>query len=235
MKAYIITMERSPVSISGAGKLAESIRKYAPKVEPIVWAAVTPEDSRFDQYKDLWNYPWTSPETCPISKIVKTPYRTSTPKGHVACSVSHYLLWEKAARSDKPIMVLEHDAIFVQPFKLYKHEIENWNAIGINNPIGATRKSGEYNAQTQKTAAANLYADPIVSVPWVDNQKSIPQGLAGNSAYIITPKGGKILLELIDKYGMWPNDALMCKQLMDGLGQTHTYYTQVQRLGSTTT
>ena len=64
---------------------------------------------------------------------------------------------------------------------------------------------------------------------------SVPQGLAGNSAYIIKPAGAKQMIELVDEYGLWPNDAIMCKQLVKGLGVTKKFYTKVQRTRSTTT
>ena len=64
---------------------------------------------------------------------------------------------------------------------------------------------------------------------------NIAQGIGGNSAYYIKPEGAKKLLELVDEYGAWPNDALMCHQLVANLGVTKTHYTTVQRLPSTTT
>ena len=70
--------------------------------------------------------------------------------------------------------------------------------------------------------------------PWIDSQ-SVPQGLAGNSAYIIKPEGAKQMLELVDRYGLWPNDAIMCRQLFPLLGVTKTHYTWIQGLRSTTT
>ena len=74
----------------------------------------------------------------------------------------------------------------------------------------------------------------IQPVPTID-EFNIPQGLAGNSAYIIKPSGAEKMIELVFKYGLWPNDALMCKQLVDKIGVTKTFYTRVQGLTSTTT
>ena len=71
-------------------------------------------------------------------------------------------------------------------------------------------------------------------VPWIDDQ-TIPQGLAGNSAYIITPAGAEQLIKLVKEYGLWPNDAIMCRQLVRRLGVTKKFYTHIQNLRSTTT
>jgi GR25 family glycosyltransferase involved in LPS biosynthesis len=73
----------------------------------------------------------------------------------------------------------------------------------------------------------------IQPVPSVD-EFNIPQGLAGNSAYIIKPDGAKDILSAAREHGLWPNDALMCKQLVPKLGVTKTYFTRVQGLPSTT-
>ena len=63
----------------------------------------------------------------------------------------------------------------------------------------------------------------------------VPQGLACNSAYVIKPSGAKKMIELTKEHGMWPNDALMCKQLISTLGVTRNFYSTIQGLRSTTT
>ena len=58
--------------------------------------------------------------------------------------------------------------------------------------------------------------------------------MAGNSAYIIKPALAKSVIDKFKEIGMWPNDALLCKQLFPMIGQTKTYYTTVQGTESTT-
>ena len=43
------------------------------------------------------------------------------------------------------------------------------------------------------------------------------------------------MVELTKEYGAWPNDALMCRQLIFKLGVTKTYYTKTQGTKSSTT
>ena len=74
----------------------------------------------------------------------------------------------------------------------------------------------------------------IQPVPRID-KKEIAQGLAGNSAYIITPKAAGKVIQDVDTYGAWPNDAILCYQINPYLRVTKTYYTAVQGLRSTTT
>lgn len=38
-------------------------------------------------------------------------------RGEVACALSHISLWAKCVEQDKPLVVLEHDSIMIQPYK----------------------------------------------------------------------------------------------------------------------
>jgi GR25 family glycosyltransferase involved in LPS biosynthesis len=157
-----------------------------------------------------------------------SPYVGDT-ETRIACFFSHYLLWEQCVNENEPFLILEHDAEFINKVNWDHLEKSKYQIIGINDPRGATRRSLEYH----KSVQASKYT--IAPPPYIDDQH-VPQGLAGNSAYCIKPLGAKKLIELVEKNGIWPNDAIMCKQLLPGmLGQTKKYYTKVQGLVSTTT
>lgn len=47
-------------------------------------------------------------------------------RGEVACALSHISLWAKCVEQDKPLVVLEHDSVMVQPY--LKHAV--FNSIG---------------------------------------------------------------------------------------------------------
>ena len=197
MDAYIISMPENAQSRIGTTCLTESMARHAPRLNPILEKAVTPTDIRFNQYKNLWNYPWDKEELDPKTDLLKTPYRTSNPSAHVCCSISHYLLWKKAAHSMQPIMVLEHDALFTCNFNIYGHDVQDWDIVGINDPRGNTRRSGTYHLGVQDLADKHMRINQVVAAPWVDpGRRDIPQGIAGNSAYIITPSGGDRLVKL---------------------------------------
>ncbi len=150
----------------------------------------------------------------------------------VACFLSHYWLWLEVAESDEPRIILEEDALFVKPLDLDILESTKFDIVGLNDPRGATRKSGVFHDKVE--SPSNLGYN-IIPVPSVDNQ-NVPQGLAGNSAYFIRPEGAKTLVRLVKEHGAWPNDAIMCKQLMPKqLGVTTIYYTRVQGTKSKTT
>jgi len=158
--------------------------------------------------------------------------------------VSHMRLWHYVAQLNIPLMVLEHDAIFTKTFseknlsELIESESSTTTAgedsvgvIGLNDPRGATRKSSVY---LEKVLESTSNGNVKVPAPWIDD-KYIPQGIAGNSAYIIGPKAARKLFNLIGEYGLWPNDAIMCKQLMGPiLHQAYPFYTGLQGISSTT-
>ena len=81
------------------------------------------------------------------------------------------------------------------------------------------------------------YCDILEVVPNIDNSQEppLPMGIAGNSAYIIRPFAAKELLKTTKELGVWPNDAIMCKQLFPWLRVVYPYYSTTQRNVSTTT
>jgi GR25 family glycosyltransferase involved in LPS biosynthesis len=173
-----------------------------------------------------WNYPWVGKEQCLQTGLLKAAYKTDNPKARVACALSHYLLWKRCVSIDEPIMILEHDAKFVEKIDFDINDSKMY-IVGINNPLGATRRAREF-----YTTIVNNKTW-IQLVPKVDHY-DVPQGLAGNSAYIIKPEGASRMLKLVKEHGLWPNDALMCRQLVPRLGVTKKFYTQVQGTRSTT-
>ena len=180
-----------------------------------------------------WNYPWEGVVTDLKTGLKKSAYPTRNRLNRIACAISHYRLWAVCVKTNKPMLIMEHDAIFIQRLR-YDNLLEDnhYNIIGINNPIGNTRKSHEFHKILQQSVDRENTG--IVPVPTIDNF-DIPQGLAGNSAYIIKPKGARMCIKAASEHGLWPNDALMCKQLIPHMGVTKAYYTNTQRVVSTTT
>lgn len=230
MRAFAITMWGHEGSKNGFNKLKQSWESSMHPFPLKRFAAITYDDnldSIMDSYKIKWNYPWEEAERDLASGLLKTPYPTRNPKARIACALSHYALWKKCYLEDEPILVLEHDAVFTKTLN-YQYILESkYDIIGINDPRGATRKARDYFIAVERNK------DSLQRPPVIDDL-SIPQGIAGNSAYIMKPSGAKKMLDLVDEYGLWPNDALMCRQLVPTLGITKEYYTKVLGFGSTT-
>ena len=230
MKAYCIVIKDNELSESAYSKLVESSEKVSNDFQIERFDAITPINVNKDMAINgvKWNYPWTGGGLDMASGLLKKAYPTKNPDSRIACAMSHYNLWKKCVEDDEPILILEHDAIFKKKINFNTTDIK-YGIIGINNPIGNTRKAHLFDNKIQSKD------NDFQPVPSIDSD-NVPQGLAGNSAYIIKPSAAKHLIELVNQFGLWPNDAIMCKQLMPGeLGVTKTYYTDTQKLKSTTT
>jgi len=227
MKAYAIVIKGMELSEFAFSKLQESSFKVKNNFEIKRFDAVVPTDvdKLLKTYNIKWNYPWEGKVSDFATGLIKSAYITARPKARIAAALSHYTLWMKASMLQEPILVLEHDACFITKLDLNKTK---GDIIGINNPLGCTRKSNEYYHQIIKNQ------DMFQRAPTIDDV-TIPQGLAGNSAYIIKPQGATHMLNLVKEYGLWPNDAIMCKQLVPNLYVTRKFYTIVQNTRSTTT
>lgn len=229
MKAYAIVIRDNEISQEGFRRLKESSVKVGNKFDIEEFEAVTPDrvKSLLLQYGIRWNYPWEGTVIDFASGLKKTAYQTKNPNARIACALSHYSLWKKCVELDEPILILEHDAYFIKRYDadpLYMQP----NILGINNPLGCTRRAQQY---YDAIVNINTFSTPV---PWID-EKNVPQGLAGNSAYIIKPAGASHMIQLVKEYGLWPNDAIMCRQLVPNLSVTTEFYTRCQNLKSTTT
>jgi len=232
MKAKVITLSDNKESFEAADRLIDSSNHYKNEFTIEKFKAAEPKDvvSGFFNRGLKWNYPWTEGHLDIQSGLYKTAYETADPKKRMACFLSHWLLWYKCAETEEPFMIFEHDALFTRHLDLNELDIDGkFNIVSLNDPRGATRLSGVYHEMLQRDTN-------IVPCPYVDNNKQTPQGLPGNSAYYITPIGARTLIELVRHFGAWPNDAIMCNQMMPRmLGCLSRYATIIQKTTSTTT
>ena len=230
MKAYAIVIKDNEVSESAYKSLRESSTKVKNSFDVERLDATTQRFANVTlQAAGLkWSYPWEGQSIDFASGLTLKAYPTRYKERRIACFMSHYRLWHESLKTDEPILILEHDAQFIQKLD-YQYILDSkYDIIGINNPLMATRKARVFHDMVKDRS------QEIQPIPDID-EFNVPQGLAGNSAYIIKPAGAKNVLDAAEQYGAWPNDALMCKQLIPRMGITREFYTKVQGLPSTTT
>ena len=229
MKHFIITIENHIDSEFASHTCIESSNRVGNDFNINIWNAIIPEQVNSLLIKE--KIQWTYPDVHKIdfkSGLTLHPYVTRNKNARIACGLSHYLLWKECAESNEPYLILEHDAEFVRKLD-YQYILDSkYDIIGINDPRGATRKSRIFYETIIKSKT------DILPPPKVDDM-SVPQGLAGNSAYIIKPTGAQKVISAVKDYGLWPNDAIMCQQLIKGMGVTRNFYTKVQNMSSSTT
>lgn len=233
MRAFAIVLKDNHISETGYKNLRASHEQVKNDFPLVRYNAVTPIEAH-DFFHTVsnqlrWTWPWEGEQFQMELGLKMKAYQTRNPAARVACFLSHYNLWKKARDKNETILILEHDALFLQKVP----EINmKFGAMSINDPRGATRKSGVYHDNVQKGMAIN----GVVPCPYVDSDTMVPQGLPGNSAYIISPKFASEVIDFVHKHGAWPNDATICRQNFPGkLYCLQNYATTIQRMPSTTT
>lgn len=229
-KAFVITLLDNEESVRQADRLIFSSSFYKNDFEIEKFEATTPDNvvTEMKQFRLKWNYPWSQPVYDMQSGLYKSPYETADPNKRIACFLSHYRLWLKCVELDEPIFVFEHDALFTRRLEIAPLDESKYSVISLNDPLRCTRKASVYAELVSKKRG-------VVPVPVIDDLR-IPQGLPGNSAYYLKPLGAKKLINLVNEYGAWPNDAIMCRQLMPAmLGCLYPFVTTIQLTESMTT
>ena len=227
MKAFVITLFNDKYSVQSAENTLKTARQMNDDLHIEMVRAVTP-----DKIKDsTYSYPKEG-ETSTYEGMTLVGYKAKDIGKKIACSLSHMHLWNKCVEMGEPIMILEHDAVFTRKFRLGKllDAIEDGDIVMINDPRGATRRGAIYHENIIRWDKGLNTIDGVNTA-----DENVPDGLAGNSAYIITPAAAKKAIELQSSIGIWPNDALLCKQLFPrNLKSYYPYITKVNQLKSTT-
>jgi GR25 family glycosyltransferase involved in LPS biosynthesis len=169
----------------------------------------------------------TEHTVCPKTNLKHFPYTSNDLRTKIGCSMSHYLLWKKAMTFTEPTLILEHDAVFVRSLP---EDFKVNYICQINDPNGCTPRGSKWSQTMQRRGAG------IFEKTWVreEHERDIPDGLAGNSAYIVTPSAARELVNTMQALGVWPNDAMICKQLFPKLEELYPFVTVVKQTQSTT-
>lgn len=231
MKAFAIVRENDAVSLEGWGRLKDSHRRVGNDFELSSFRATEPEGvgALLEAWGVEWTYPWAKPRRDEGTGLVLTPYKTRNPAARMACFLSHFKLWTLCASRAEPMIILEDDAVWIRRFDagVYLFDLAAAGAIGLNDPRGATRRAQDYHAAVLKHAGMLTMHVPVIDAP------DVPQGLAGNSAYMISPTFAERLIAAVRTHGAWPNDAILCRQLFPLIAVTTDYFTRVSGRPST--
>ena len=108
--------------------------------------------------------------------------RDGLPLPELCCALSHVSLWKHCAVIDKPIVILEHDAVMIKKFE---------GMASINSIVylgGVEWASGRF---------------PIYPIPIMGSHGPNDRFLLGTHAYAIDPMMAKNLLADVLRYGIW--------------------------------
>lgn len=231
MKAFVITIKDHEYSEQVADRCISSAAKNGLEVEKFYGV----DRERAEQVMNDFGLEWTWANNnteecyCPKTGLRMHPYRTTDLRAVIGCAMSHFQLWRKCVELDEPIVILEHDSIFLRPFP---KGVEFNGICQLNDPAGATRKGSQWSKQMKKRGGEGVFPKTWVTA---ENERHIPDGLAGNSAYMIKPWAAKEVIDKVYEIGVWPNDATICQQLFPYLEEYYPFITKPMQGKSTTT
>ena len=116
----------------------------------------------------------------------------------VACFLSHYRAWQYIANSGQSFLVLEDDALLSQDLPNTLLEISANQDIKYDHITFETR--GRKKLISKKGTYLN--DDIVLHELFLDK--------TGAAAYLLTPKGARIIIEQVRKHGAGLADALLC-------------------------
>jgi len=229
MKAYVITILGHEYSESVARRCIESADQFGISVE--TFSAVTKDTVAETMAKENLQWSWANMNTaknrCPYTSLEQFPYRTKSLEAKMACSMSHYMLWKHCVELDEPILILEHDAVFVAPLPAIQFE----GAIQINDPAGGGYRGQDHSKIMRDRGTVGVH--PLTPKRPLDSM--IPDGFSGNSAYIVKPWAAYKFKQAYKNHGVWPNDATICLQQFPWLQELYPFVTVVKQTHSTST
>lgn len=223
MQAFVITLEGNDYSEACAKRCIESAAYFGQEVAQ--FGAVDADNAQrvmaAHGLKWAWAHGNTAYRTCPTTGLRQHPYGNL--QACMGCAMSHYLLWRKCVELDEPILILEHDAVFLRALP----EVEFIGICQVNDPRGATPR-GDYWSGMMTCRGEGVFHKTRIFAG------ARPDGLAGNSAYMLKPWAAADLIGAYKKFGVWPNDATMCVQLFPYLQELYPFVTRVEQAKSTT-
>lgn len=179
-KKFLIAITKLPLSMQSAERCIKSAKQHGEDYNLEIMPAIDKFGSEdfFARHNLTWNRKYAE---------------TTDPYAGMGCFSSHYKIWEKCVEIGKPVMVLEHDSVFLSPVpKLkFKHVIM----------LGKPYFFGHLISDIPSDKGREIFH------PW--------KFLRGTHCYAITPEGAGILLEKAPRELLPPVDLFMNKSNID--------------------
>lgn len=190
-KAYIIKIDGNEHSETLANRCAESCKRVGMPFE--FWSA-------YDGLRDKIKVPNHLVDNL-VMKLLKVTNHYLT-RGEVACALSHISLWVRCIEIDKPIVILEHDAVMVKAY--------------VRQTV--------YNSICYLGCAEQQYGmSPILSTPPHATEGPNYHFLCRAHAYAIDPQIAKNMLAHVIKYGICESLDLIVRSDIFPIHQTGLY------------
>lgn len=197
MNAYVITINSFIESVELAKRCISSGNQF--DIDVKIFPAITP--------KDLPSVIMAK-ENLSISHFIGNRY--SRFDNVVSCFLSHYFLWKKCIELNAPIIILEHDAVFIS--KVDYDSLKFDKILNIGKP-----SFGKFKTQN-KPGVYSLFS-----------KRYFP----GCHGYIIKPEGAKIIIDTAKKQGPHPTDVFLDNLRFPWLQEYYPWPVEVKESFST--
>jgi len=182
MKAYVITLTDLPESVEAAERCIASGKVFGIDVE---MSEGIGKDIAMDLFKN---------EKLFFQFFNRDP---AVFEAVVGCFLSHYNLWKNIISTNESCIILEHDAIFVEPVPA----LTSGSIINLGKPSW-----GEYKIH-----------DQVGIFPIFSSKRGY---LLGAHAYYVTPKGAEQLIQHAKNAGILPADLFIDANHIRGVKET---------------
>ena len=113
----------------------------------------------------------------------------------VACALSHLTAWQKVLLNEKPLLILEDDALLSTHTKSILEALMTRNDFDCVN--FETRARRKWVAREKSCLLENFHLSRLI------------QDKSGAAAYVLWPSGAKLLLKWVDRHGLALADATL--------------------------
>ena len=220
MKQYVIHIPSSKISVKNSQEVIDSAKEIG-KIDVELWEGQHRDGAIRKMYE----------------KNLRLKDRLSEWENNsyldciVGCFMSHFSLWEESVRTDKRIMILEHDAIFINEYKDYYWDgivnigrplWGNWflRDKSVKNQFGNNKthddnsfiEDGFYKRNIDKCEKPHLGAGAAYDNDSPDHKNYCgceKNWLVGAHSYIVSPRIAKEMIDFATEYGILPTDVFI--------------------------
>ena len=220
MKQYVINIPSSKISVKNSQEVIDSAKEIG-KIDVELWEG----QHRDGAFRKMYEKNLRLKDR--LSEWENNSYLDCI----VGCFMSHFSLWEESVRTDKRIMILEHDAIFINEYKDYYWDgivnigrplWGNWflRDKSVKNQFGNNKthddnsfiEDGFYKRNIDKCEKPHLGAGAAYDNDSPDHKNYCgceKNWLVGAHSYIVSPRIAKEMIDFATEYGILPTDVFI--------------------------
>jgi GR25 family glycosyltransferase involved in LPS biosynthesis len=156
--------------------------------------------------------------------------------GHQGCFLSHFEVWIKCVKLNQPVIVLEHDGVFIR--ELPEDILNRFDGVLKLDPFDVYDGIDKYNHQVETSLSEPV---DVWHQPARGNWHGVGEFIWGGYGYIIKPHAALALIDFARRIGAAPTDVHIGRNIVDIKSTTvpvvkmHKFYDDDNIRGSSST